>query len=67
MATTYVTAEQRIAVVESMVDAMLEVGDIFEDQINNARIELHALSNPALRAACNDVCPEEWNRIVGTR
>lgn len=67
MASTYITIEQRFAVIESLVDAMIEVGHICEDQANEVRIELGSLNNSELKAACDDWCPEEWSRILGTR
>lgn len=64
MATTYITTEQRIAIVDSLAEAMIEVGHICEDQLNSVRIELNSLSNPELKNVCDDWCPEEWDRLV---
>lgn len=65
MATTYITRAARARVIDSMVDAMLEVGDISEDQVGQAEAWLAGLSNTELRRECDDRCPEEWNRLVG--
>lgn len=64
MATTYITSKQRFAIVESLVDAMVEVGYIFDDQINQTRIELNSLSNSELKTTCDDWCPDEWDRLI---
>jgi hypothetical protein len=63
MATTYITRATRTRIIESMLDAMLEVGDITESQIGTTGTWLASLSNSQLRQECDDRCPEEWNRL----
>ncbi len=49
-----------------MLDAMLEVGDITEQQIAETEAWLARLSNSELRQECDDRCPYEWNRLIGS-
>ena len=63
MATTYITRAARA--IDSMIDAMLEVGDISDHQVGAAQAWLAGLNNTELRRECDDRCPEEWNRLVG--
>jgi hypothetical protein len=64
MGTTYITRAARALVIDSMIDAMLEVGDITETQIAETEAWLAGLSNPELRRECDDRCPDEWHRLV---
>jgi len=64
MATTYITRAARSRVIDSMIDAMLEVGDITETQIAETEAWLSGLSNVELRRECDDRCPDEWSRLV---
>lgn len=64
MASTFITRAARARVIDSMIDAMLEVGDIAETQIAETEAWLTSLSNPELRRECDDRCPEEWHRLV---
>lgn len=64
MATTYITRATRTRIIESMLDAMLEVGDITESQVGTTETWLASLSNSELRQECNDRCPEEWSRLA---
>lgn len=63
MATTYITRAARSRIIESMLDAMLEVGDISESQVGDTEAWLAGLSNSELRRECDDRCPEEWSRL----
>lgn len=63
MATTYITRATRTRIISSMLDAMLEVGDISESQIGDTEAWLAGLSNSELRRECDDRCPEEWSRL----
>jgi hypothetical protein len=64
MAGTHITRAARARIIDSMLDAMLEVGDINEGQIGETEAWLAGLSNPDLRRECDDRCPEEWNRLA---
>lgn len=64
MATTYITRAVRARIIDSMLDAMLEVGDISEGQVAETQAWLLGLSNTELRRECDDRCPDEWSRIV---
>lgn len=64
MASTYITRAIRARIIDSMLDAMLEVGDISEGQIAETEAWLAGLSNPELKRECDDRCPEEWSRLV---
>jgi hypothetical protein len=64
MASTYITKAARARIIDSMLDAMLEVGDISEAQIAETEAWLAGLSNPELRRECDDRCPDEWNRLA---
>ena len=64
MATTYTTRATRARVIDSMLDAMLEVGDISESQLGETQAWLASLSNTELRHECDDRCPEEWARLA---
>ena len=64
MASTYITRADRARIIDSMIDAMLEVGDITETQIAETEAWLAGLSNPELRRECDDRCPAEWSRLV---
>lgn len=69
MATTYITRAARARIIDSMLDAMLEVGDISESQVAETQAWLLGLSNTELRRECDDRCPDEWRRLAepGTR
>jgi hypothetical protein len=54
-----VNEEQRIQIVAALVAAMVKRGEIFEDQMLQARDELMAASDQGLIDACEDLCPEE--------
>lgn len=64
MASTYITRAVRARIIDSMLDAMLEVGDIGESQLGETQAWLAALSNSELREECDDRCPEEWARLA---
>ena len=64
MASTYITRVARARVIDSMLDAMLEVGDISEHQVGETQAWLLSLSNTELRRECDDRCPEEWRRLT---
>ncbi len=64
MATTYITKATRSRIIDSMLDAMLEVGGITEDQVGETQAWLAGLSNTELRRECDDLCPEEWSRLA---
>jgi hypothetical protein len=64
MATTYITKATRARIIDSMIDAMLEVGDISEAQIAETEAWLAGLSNSELKCECDDRCPEEWSRLA---
>lgn len=64
MASTYITRAARTRIIDSMIDAMLEVGDIGDHQIAETEAWLAGLSNPQLRQECDDRCPDEWNRLA---
>jgi hypothetical protein len=66
MASTYITRADRARVIDSMLDAMLEVGDITEQQIAETEAWLAGLNNNELRQECDDRCPEEWSRLIGS-
>ncbi len=66
MASTYITRADRARVIDSMLDAMLEVGDITEQQIAETEAWLAGLNNSELRQECDDRCPQEWNRLIGS-
>jgi hypothetical protein len=51
--------EQRIQIVAALVAAMVKRGDIFEDQMLQARDELMAASDEELLETCEELCPEE--------
>lgn len=63
MASTYITRAARVRIIDSMLDAMLEVGEITDSQIGDTEAWLAGLSNTELRRECDDRCPEEWNRL----
>ncbi len=64
MATTYITRATRARIIDSMLDAMLEVCDISESQIGETQAWLAGLSNTELRRECDDRCPDEWSRLA---
>jgi hypothetical protein len=64
MASTYITRATRARIIDSMLDAMLEVGDIGESQLGETQAWLAGLSNTELRQECDDRCPEEWARLA---
>lgn len=64
MATTYITRAARVRIIDSMLDAMLEVGDITDKQIAETEAWLAGLSNSELRRECDDRCPEKWSRLA---
>jgi hypothetical protein len=64
MASTYITKAMRARIIDSMIDAMLEVGDITDSQISETEAWLAGLNNTELRRECDDRCPEEWSRLV---
>lgn len=51
--------EQRIQIVAALVAAMVKRGDIFEDQMLQARDELMTASDEELLETCEELCPEE--------
>jgi len=63
MASTYITRAARVRIIDSMLDAMLEVGEITDSQIADTEAWLAGLSNSELRREGDDRCPEEWNRL----
>lgn len=65
MASIYITRSARSLIIDSIIDAMLEVGDIGHDQIAETEAWLASLSNPELRRECDDRCPDEWDRLLG--
>lgn len=65
MASTYITRAIRARIIDSMLDAMLEVGDITDSQIAATEAWLAGLSNSELRRECDDRCPDEWSRLAG--
>jgi hypothetical protein len=65
MGSTYITRADRARVIDSMLDAMLEVGDITDSQIGETEAWLAGMNNTELRQECNDRCPDEWNRLIG--
>lgn len=66
MATTYITKEIRSKIIDSLIEAMIELDylDNSEDAIDGHRAKLERLSNPELKQECNDWCPDEWKIIV---
>ena len=64
MATTYATKAQRAKVIESIIDAEIEVGTLTDSEIAEREAELVTLSNPKLKRVCDETCPEEWSRLV---
>ena len=51
--------EQRIQIVAALVAALVKRGEIFEDQMLQARDELMAVSDEELFETCKELCPEE--------
>ena len=65
MSTTYITKAQRAIIIESILDAELETGALTDSEIAEREADLCDMSNPRLKKECDDVCPEEWERLIG--
>lgn len=65
MATSYVTKAIRCKIIDSILDAMLEVGDITDSQVADTQAWLLSLNNTELRRECDDRCPDKWSRLAG--
>ncbi len=52
---THLTEDQRMQIVAALVAAMVKRGEIFEDQMLEARNDLMAASDDELREACEEM------------
>jgi hypothetical protein len=64
MASTYVSKATRALIIESMIDAMFDMDGIGEEQIEETQAWLAGLNNSELRRECDNLCPEEWERLA---
>jgi hypothetical protein len=60
-----ITQEQKQQVIDSMVEGLLELNEIYEDEVEQTRNYLNRMSIPKLKKECDDYFPDEWERIVG--
>jgi hypothetical protein len=60
-----ITKEQKEQIIDSMVEGLLELQEIYKEEVEQTKSYLHRMSIPKLKKECNEYFPDEWKRIVG--
>lgn len=60
-----ITKEQKEQLIDSMIEGLLELQEIYKEEVEQTRNYLHQMSLPKLKKECNEYFPDEWKRIVG--